>query len=172
MDIIDKKIETNSLNVTFPTEVKEYIASNCTSDVRKLESAIIRVCAYATMMNVGEISYDLAVEALKDYFGKNIIAKNKIDLLQKIIADTYNITVEDLKGKKRDAEIAVPRQIAMYICRKHINESLPKIGSEFGGKDHTTVMHSVKKIETLIKKDKKLEEEINKIIDRLNVEKG
>ena len=172
MDIIDKKIEANSLNVTFPKEVKEYIASNCTSDVRKLESAIIRVCAYATIMNVGEITYDLAVEALKDYFGKNIIAKNKIDLLQKIIADTYNITVEDLKGKKRNVEIAVPRQIAMYICRTHINESLPKIGSEFGGKDHTTVMHSVNKIENELKTNKKLEEEINKIINRLNVEKG
>lgn len=171
MDIIDKKIENNSLNVTFPQDVKEYIASNCTSDVRKLEGAITRVFAYATIMNGCDITYELAVEALKDYFVKSIISKNKIDLLQQIIAETYNISLEDLKGKKRNTEIAVPRQIAMFICRKYINESYPKIGSEFGGKDHTTVMHSVNKIEKEIKTNKKLEEEINKIVNRMNVEK-
>lgn len=171
MDIIDKKIENNSLNVTFPKEVKEYIASNCTSDVRKLEGAITRVFAYATIMNGCDITYDLAVEALKDYFVKSIISKNKIDLLQQIVAEMYNISVDDLKGKKRNTEISVPRQIAMYIARTYINESLPKIGSEFGGKDHTTVMHSVNKISKEVKSDKKLADEINKIVNRMNVEK-
>src|SRR5574344_1544596 len=171
MDIIDKKIENNSLNVKFPQDVKEYIATNCTSDVRKLEGAITRVFAYATMMNGCDITYDFAVEALKDYFVKSIISKNKIDLLQQIIAEMYNISVEDLKGKKRNTEISVPRQIAMYICRKYINESYPKIGSEFGGKDHTTVMHSVNKISKEVKTNKNLEEEINKIVNRMSVEK-
>lgn len=171
MEIIDKKIENNQIDVIFPQEVKEYIASNCTSDVRKLESAIMRVFAYATITNAGEITYELAVEALNDYFSKNIIAKNKIELLQKIIADMYNITIEDLKGKKRKKEITVPRQIAMYIAKEHINESFPKIGSEFGGKDHTTVMYSVNKLKDELKTNKKLQEEINKIIERLNVEK-
>ena len=84
-----------------------------------------------------------------------------------MIAQNYNISVEDLKSKKRASGISVPRQIAMYICRVYLNESLPKIGSEFGGKDHTTVMHSVDKIKREIKNNKNLEDEISKIINRI-----
>ena len=145
-------------------EVKEYIAANCRSDVRKLEGALTRVFAYATIMNGSEITIELAVEALKDYIGKNILAKNKIDKVIKLVANTYNITPEDIKGKKRLSKIAVPRQIGMYICRIHLKESLPKIGSEFGGKDHTTVMHSVDKITKLIKTNEQLKNDIEKII--------
>ena len=152
MDIIDKKLEGQVMSNAFPKEVKEYIASNCTSDIRKLEGAITRVVAYATMMNGSDITLDLAIEALKDYFAKSVVAKNKIDQVQQLVASNYNITVEDLKSKKRIAAIAVPRQIAMYICRTVLEESLPKIGIEFGGKDHTTVMHSVEKIKNEMKK--------------------
>ena len=146
MDIIDKKIEANNISCEFPNDVKEYIASNCTSDIRKLEGAITRVFAYSIIMNGSEITLDLAIEALKDYFVKSIISKNKVDQVQQVVAAHYNITVEDLKSKKRNANISVPRQVAMYICRTVLEESLPKIGMEFGGKDHTTVMHSVDKI--------------------------
>ena len=157
MDIIDKKLEGQVMSNTFPKDVKEYIASNCTSDIRKLEGAITRVVAYATMMNGSDITLDLAIEALKDYFVKSVVAKNKIDQVQQLVASNYNITVEDLKSKKRMASIAVPRQIAMYICRTILEESLPKIGIEFGGKDHTTVMHSVEKIKNEMKKNPILE---------------
>ncbi len=167
MDIIDKKLENNDLS--FPKEVKEYIASNCTSDVRRLEGAIRRILAYATMMNGSDITLELAEEALKDILPSSIITKNKIDLLQQIICSTYNISIEDLKGKKRNSEIAVPRQIAMFIARKYINESFPKIGSDFGGKDHTTVMHSVNKIENEIKTNKDLQNQIMKIVEKINV---
>ena len=167
MNIIDKKIEGQMLIKTFPIDVKEYIASNCTSDIRKLEGAITRVVAYATMMNGSDITLDLAIEALKDYFVKSIISKNKIDQVQQLVANNYNITVEELKSKRRVATIAVPRQIAMYICRVHLEESLPKIGIEFGGKDHTTVMHSVDKIKKQLKTDNNLEIEINKIISQI-----
>lgn len=167
MNIIDKKIEGQMLIKTFPLDVKEYIASNCTSDIRKLEGAITRVVAYATMMNGSDITLDLAIEALKDYFVKSIISKNKIDQVQQLVANNYNITVEELKSKRRVATIAVPRQIAMYICRVHLEESLPKIGIEFGGKDHTTVMHSVDKIKKQLKTDNSLEVEINKIISQI-----
>lgn len=167
MNIIDKKIEGQMLIKTFPLDVKEYIASNCTTDIRKLEGAITRVVAYATMMNGSDITLDLAVEALKDYFVKSIISKNKIDQVQQLVASNYNITVEELKSKRRVATIAVPRQIAMYICRVHLEESLPKIGIEFGGKDHTTVMHSVDKIKKQLKTDNSLEVEINKIISQI-----
>ena len=152
---------------TLPKEVKEYIASNCTSDIRKLEGAITRIFAYATMMNGCEITLDLAIEALKDYFVKSIISKNKIDQVQQLVANHYNITVEDLKSKKRKASVALPRQIAMYICRTVLEESFPKIGIEFGGKDHTTVMHSVEKIKNEIKTNGILEVEINKIIQEI-----
>lgn len=161
--ILDKKIEAQGISSIVPEEVKEYIAGNCQSDVRKLEGALTRVFAYATIMNGSEITIELAIEALKDYIGKNIISKNKIDKVIKLIADKYNLTPEDIKGKKRLSKIAVPRQIGMYICRIYLKESLPKIGSEFGGKDHTTVMHAVNKIKKMVKTDKNLENEIEKI---------
>lgn len=167
MDIIDKKIESQVIGNNFPQDVKQYIASNCTSDIRKLEGAITRVFAYATMMSGSDITLDLAVEALKDYFVKSIVSKNKIDQVQQLVANHYNITVEDLKSKKRMASISVPRQIAMYICRTLLEESLPKIGIEFGGKDHTTVMHSVDKITKEIKTNAILEMEIQKIINQI-----
>lgn len=167
MDIIDKKIESNDVCNSFPVEVKEYIASNCTSDIRKLEGAITRVFAYATIMNGSDITLELATEALKDYFVKSIISKNKIEQVQQLIANAYNISVEDIKSKKRMASISVPRQIGMYICRVYLSESLPKIGLEFGGKDHTTVMHSVDKIKKELKVNKDLEEQINKIVKQI-----
>lgn len=167
MNIIDKKIEGQMLVTTFPNDVKEYIASNCTSDIRKLEGAITRVVAYATMMNGSDITLDLAIDALKDYFVKSVISKNKIDQVQQLVSSTYNITVEELKSKRRAANIAFPRQVAMYICRVYLEESLPKIGIEFGGKDHTTVMHSVEKIKKQLKTDSKLNLEINKIFNQI-----
>lgn len=167
MDIIDKKIEVNNISCQFPNDVKEYIASNCTSDIRKLEGAITRVFAYSIIMNGSEITLELAVEALKDYFVKSIISKNKVDQVQQVVAAHYNISVEDLKSKKRNANISVPRQIAMYICRTVLEESLPKIGMEFGGKDHTTVMHSVDKIKKEISTDAVFKNEVDKLISKI-----
>ena len=167
INIINKKIEGNVLGDKFPQDVKEYIASNCTSDIRKLEGAITRVFAYATMMNGSKITLDLAIEALKDYFTKSIISKNKIDQVQQLIASSYNISVEDLKSKRRMASVSYPRQIAMYICRVYLKESLPKIGIEFGGKDHTTVMHSVDKITHEINNNEKFKNEVDKLIAQI-----
>ncbi len=167
LSIIDKKIEGHSLNTDFPKEVKEYIASHCTNDIRKLEGAITRVVAYATMMGCTDITLDLAAEALKDYIGNCNISKNNIEHVQQIVANNYNITVEDLKGRRRVSSIAVPRQIAMYICRTVYNEPLTKIGLHFGGKDHTTVIHSVEKIKKELKNNTNLANEINRIIKKL-----
>lgn len=167
LDIIDKKLEAHGIANPFPKDVKEYIASNCTSDIRKLEGAITRIIAYATMMNGSDIDINLAIEALKDYFVKSIISKNKIDQVQQLVASEYNVSVDDIKSKKRSSYIAVPRQIAMYICRTVLKESLPKIGLEFGGKDHTTVMHSVDKISKEIILNQTLEIQINKIVKQI-----
>lgn len=167
MELINNKLENHELKNTFPLEVKEYIASNCTSDIRKLEGAITRVCAYAAIMNNSNINLGLAIEALKDFFTKSIISKNKIDRILDIVTAEYNISIEDIKGKKRTANITIPRQIAMYICREYLNESFAKIGGAFGGKDHTTVMHSVFKIEKEIKMNSDLKNQIDKIINKI-----
>ncbi len=167
LSIINKKIEEHKLNSNFSQEIKEYIANNCIGDIRKLEGAITRVIAYATMMNNSDITLNLATEALKDYFNKSIIARNNIEQVQHLVSNLYNITIDELKGKRRIAKIAVPRQVAMYICRTVYNEPLAKIGLLFGGKDHTTVIHSVDKIKKEIKNDSNLEKEINKIIKEL-----
>ena len=167
IDIIDNKIGANKLNTFFPQTVKEYIANNCTSDIRKLEGAITRIFAYAAIMNGSDITIELAMEALQDYFGTTVISKNKIEQVQQAIAYNYNISVDDLKSKKKSNDITVPRQIAMYICRTYLKESLPKIGAEFGGKDHTTVMHSVNKIKNQLDKNDDLNIEINKVINQL-----
>ena len=167
MHIIDKKIEANMLKDSFNEEIKEYIANNCTSDIRRLEGAITRIVAYATFTNSSNITLDLAIDALKDYFPKNIESKNKIIQVMQIVADHYNLSVDDLKSKKRVSNIAVPRQIAMYICRIFLEEPLTKIGIEFGGKDHTTVMHSVDKITKQMKSDNNLELEINKLVNKI-----
>lgn len=165
--IINNKIESTGMADNFPQDVKEFIANNCITDIRRIEGAITRVVAYATMMNGSNINIDLAMEALKDQFTRSHMSKNKIDQIQNIISNYYNISIEDLKSKKRMAQIAVPRQIAMYICRTYLEESLPKIGIEFGGKDHTTVIHSVEKIKREIKNNSQLELEIQKLISQI-----
>src|SRR5574344_160598 len=163
--IITKLIEGN--NVVFPDDCKEYIASNCIGDIRKLEGAVTRVLAYSTMMSGVDIDLNITNEALKDFFTKSIISKNNIDKVQQVIANHYNISVDNLKSKKRNAEISEPRQIAMYICRNIFNEPLQKIGIEFGGKNHTTVMHSVNKIDNELKSNPEFNVEIQKIINMI-----
>ena len=167
MSILNKKIENNELSGIVPLDVKEYIASNCVGDVRKLEGAITRVFAYATMMNGSSITLDLAIDALKDYFVKTIVSKNKMDQVVQIICDHYNLTYEELMSKKRSHEVAIPRQVAMYICRVYLDENLTKIGIQFGGKNHTTVMHAVDKIKKEILKDDILNSEIQKMINQI-----
>ena len=165
--IINQKIQSNGMNTLFPEEVKEFIANSCITDVRKIEGSITRVVAYATMMNGSIINIELAKEALKDVFVNNQSYKNSIDNVINIVAEHYNVSNKEIKGKKRTNQIAIPRQIAMYICREHLKEKLPRIGQEFGGKDHTTVIHSVDKISKEIKENPNLSLEINKILEKI-----
>ena len=167
MDILNKKIENNEITDNVPEDVKEYIASNCVGDVRKLEGAITRVFAYATIMNGCDITLDIAIEALKDYFVKTIVSKNKMDQVVQIVCENYNLTQEELLSKKRSNEIAIPRMIAMYICRVYLDENLTKIGIQFGGKNHTTVMHAVDKIKKEIIKDDNLNNQIQKMVNEI-----
>ncbi|MDE5586820.1 MAG: chromosomal replication initiator protein DnaA, partial [Bacilli bacterium] len=161
--ILKKKIIGESINKNIPDDVIEYIASNVGSDVRHLEGSITRLLAYSTIMGGADISLDLAIEVLKDYVNKGYSEKNNINRIQRIVAEHFQVSVDDLKSKKRSANLAFPRQVAMYLCRKLTDESYPKIGIEFGGKDHSTVIHSVEKIEKEILINKELENIIEKL---------
>ena len=162
-EIIRKKISAGNFEKEIPNDVIEYIASNIGTDVRQLEGSITRLIAYSTIMGGVEITLDLAIEALKDFINKGISEKNDIHRIQKIVSEYFQITVEDIRSKKRSSNISFPRQIAMYLCRNMTSESFPKIGTEFGGKDHSTVMHSVEKIENEIKVNPDLANIIEKI---------
>ncbi|MDD2504956.1 MAG: chromosomal replication initiator protein DnaA [Bacilli bacterium] len=148
-------------------EVIEYIATNCENDVRHLEGAITRLYAYAAIMCPKEINLDFAVEALKDYIGKSIYITNNITKIQKAVADYYNITIEDLKSKKRHANISYPRQIAMYLSRMTTEETIVKIGLEFGNRDHSTVLHSCEKIAKELNNNEKLKNKLKEIKNKI-----
>ena len=168
INILKKKIDGSKIDKNIPEDVLEYIASNMTSDVRQLEGAINRLLAYSTIMGGAEITLNLAVDALKDFINKGTSEKNNISKLQKVVADYFQISADDLKGKKRSPTIAFPRQIAMFLSRDVLNESYQRIGLEFGGRDHSTVMHSCEKIESDIKSNKTIKEMVEKIKKNLN----
>ena len=162
-EILRKKIIANDFEKDIPEDVIEYIANNIGPDVRKLEGSITRLVAYSTIMGGEKITLDLAIEALKDNISKGIGEKNNIQRIQRIVSEYFQISMEDMRSKKRSANIAFPRQIAMYLCRNMTTESFPKIAIEFGGKDHTTVMYSVEKIENEIKENKDLANIVEKL---------
>ena len=162
-NILRKKIQGSNLLQEIPENVIEYIASNMTSDVRNLEGAINRLIAYSFMMGCKEIDLPMAVDALKDIINKGTSEKANIQKVQKAVADYWKISVDDLKSKKRSASIAFPRQVAMYLSRTLLNESFERIGLEFGGKDHSTVMHSCDKIKDEIERNNELKNSIEVI---------
>ena len=163
MNIIKRKIAHQESAKDVPIEVIEYIANNFASDVRKLEGAITRVFAYALMMNKGVVDLDTAIDALKDQLTDRSVYKNDINRIQTVVCDYFKITIDDIKGKKRSQNINYPRQVAIYLCRTMANESFPKIGTHFGGRDHSTIMSSYRKIE----KDLKSNEQLKVVIKEL-----
>jgi len=167
IEILKKKLSLYELAKPVDNEVLEYIANNCTSDVRKLEGALNRLFAYTTMFNRDIINLEVATEALKGHLNSYNYMKNNIQKIQSIVADYYKINMEDMKSKKRTNEIAFPRQIAMYLSRVMTDESFPRIGIEFGGKDHSTIIHACEKIETEMKKDSSLAEIINSLKSKI-----
>ena len=165
--IKDKIKRYSTLSEKMTKEAVEFIANNCDTDVRSLEGAINRLVAYTAMCVPDKIDLEFANEALKDYIAKNPYITNDIASIQKAVADYYKITVEVLKGKKRSANIAYPRMVAMYLCRMLTDQSFPRIGLEFGGRDHSTVIHAVDKIEKDILENNQLKEIINEIKAKL-----
>ena len=158
--ILRKKSEQETIYL--PDEVYFFLAEKIKSNIRELEGALIRVIAYAKLMNKN-ITVDLAREVLK---GMIIEGEKKVnvDSIQKKVAKYFEIRPEDMKAKKRTRAIAYPRQVAMYLSRDLTDLSLPEIGSSFGGRDHTTVLHACEKIEGDLKRDDKLRWIIDKIV--------
>lgn len=146
--ILKKKLERES--VTVPNEILFYIAEHIKNNIRELEGALIRVCAYATLT---EKPVTLSVvEALLQTSVSEEEKKISVDVIQQYVADECGVNVSDLRSKKRTKTIAYPRHIAMFLARKHTHHSLPEIGNFFGGRSHATVMHACSKIQELIDK--------------------
>ena len=161
--IIKNKMSGHAVASLVDEEVIDYIASNSENDIRHIEGAITRLYAYAAIMGPHKIDLQFANEALKDYLKNSIYMDSNISKIQKAVADYYKITVEDLKSKKRSANINYPRQIAIYLCRTYTDESFPKIGLEFGNRNHSTIIHACDKIKEDLKNNNQLKE-ILKII--------
>ena len=158
--ILRKKAERD--HITVPDDVMAYIAKNIASNIRELEGALTRIVAFATLTNQ-DISISLAENSLKDIFSENVSTPLTPDLIQQVVAEHYNIRVEDIQGSKKPKNIAFPRQVSMYLCRKLLDISLPKIGESFGGRDHTTVIHAITKIEKQLETDTALQKTIHQL---------
>ena len=156
--ILKKKAERD--NLTVPDDVMAYIAKNIASNIRELEGALTRIVAFATLTNQ-DISIALAENSLKDIFSENSATPLTPELIQQVVAEYYNIRVEDIQGSKKPKNIAFPRKVSMYLCRKLLDISLPKIGESFGGRDHTTVIYAISKIEKQLESDEGLQKTVH-----------
>lgn len=161
--ILRKKAENEKIHL--PDDVSLFLAQKIRSNVRKLEGSLIKLGAFASLSGL-TISVEMAKEVLKDFLDENE-SKVTIEKIQKMICEHYNVRLGDLKSKKRNQSIVVPRQVAMYHSRKLTEKSLPEIGKAFGGKDHTTVIHAVRNIESKMKKDSEFAKTIQKISERI-----
>jgi len=163
--IIKKKIKGEKINIS--DDIISYIASNIGNDVRQLEGSITRLVAYSVIMCEQNITIEFAMEALKDFTKKPVTDQNNIRRIQKTVANFYKISFDDIKSKKRTPSLAIPRQVAMYLCRKLTDESFERIGIEFAGKNHATVIHACNKIDNEIKSNKVLKDAIDDIVKQL-----
>ncbi|MDC7235353.1 MAG: chromosomal replication initiator protein DnaA [Spirochaetales bacterium] len=159
--ILRKKLEDR--NVSISDDILELISQNINTNIRDLEAALTSIVAYAELVQK-EITPEIAKQQLKQFFSSPIQTNITIDKIQKQVSEYFNVTLSDLKGKKRTKQITFPRQIAMYIIREITDFSTTEIGLEFGGRDHTTVMHSCQRIEDRIKTDSTIEPTVQELI--------
>lgn len=146
--IIDKKLEVQGKNI--PQDVKEFIAKNFQSNVRELEGALSRMIGYAELMHKS-LTLDIAKEQLNDSINPSGNGVVSVETIQKAVSEFYNISIDDLKSSSRKKTVAIPRHIAIYLCRELTEYSLDEIGEEFGGRDHSTVISSINNIEDRLK---------------------
>jgi chromosomal replication initiator protein len=162
--ILQKKAESEQASL--PTDVAMFIASNVRTNVRELEGALVRLIAWCQMNNM-DITLQSTQQCLKQFIDTQV-RKITIDAIQKAVAENFAMRVSELKQKNNSRAVVVPRQIAMYLAKNLTEASLPEIGRQFGGKHHTTVMHSIGKIDELRRTDKDLNRTINKLQEILN----
>ena len=162
--ILQKKAESE--HTQLPTDVALFIASNVRTNVRELEGALVRLIAWCGMHGV-EITLAVAQQCLKQFIDTQV-RKISIEAIQKAVAEQFGMRVSELKQKNNSRQIVVPRQIAMYLAKQLTEASLPEIGRQFGGKHHTTVMHSIAKIDEHRRGDKDMNRTINKLMETLS----
>ena len=163
VSIIKNKLAFKDPANDIPEDVVEYIANNFDSDIRKLEGAITRVLAYSSMFNHDVVSLDSAITALIDQIKDRSNYKNDVQRIQRVVCDYYKISLEQMKGKSRNNDVNFPRQVAIYLCRELTTESFPKIGSYFGGRNHSTIISADKKI----RKELNTNEDLKRVIKEL-----
>src|ERR687886_486602 len=150
--ILRKKVKTDGIHVADP-QVLSFIASRISTNIRELEGALTRVVAFSSLTGRA-LSVELAEDVLKDVFPQGEAAEVSIRRIQELVSERFQLTMDELCGDKRSQNIVYPRQVAMYLSRELTDSSLPKIGKEFGGRDHTTVIHATSKIARLIREDR------------------
>ena len=168
MAILRKKEELDGLEkYHIPDEVMQYIANNIKSNIRELEGSLNKLIALSNLENK-PIDIPLAAEALKDMISPDDTRAVSPELIMDVVSEHFNVPVAELKGKKRNAEIVLPRQIVMYLCRNMTDTPLKSIGALLGGKDHAAISHGVRKIENDLKTDEALNNTVNIIKKKIN----
>jgi chromosomal replication initiator protein len=150
--ILRKKVKTDGIHVPDP-QLLSFIASRISTNIRELEGALTRVVAFSSLTG-RSLSVELAEDVLKDVFPQGEAAEVSIRRIQELVSERFQLSMDELCGDRRSQNIVYPRQVAMYLSRELTDSSLPKIGKEFGGRDHTTVIHATSKIARLIREDR------------------
>lgn len=162
--ILKRKADMDGIHLD--DEIAIYIAGKVNSNVRELEGSLVRLVAISSLKGV-PISKLLAKEAMKNILDAERPAGLTMEIIAKAVASHFNLTVEEMKSKSNSRAIALPRQVAMYLCKRLTQHSFPEIGREFGGKHHTTVMHSVGKIESMARENRNFHKVVDDLIDNL-----
>jgi chromosomal replication initiator protein len=162
--ILRKKAESDGIPV--PDEVAEFIAQRVPTNIRELEGALVRVVAYASLTR-SPVSVDLASEVLRDLLPAARARVVTIQAIQNTVAEFFGLRIDEMRAKRRTKGVAFPRQVAMYIARELTDASLPRVGEEFGGRDHTTVMHACQRVRDAIRRDAHLAATIKRLMEDL-----
>jgi chromosomal replication initiator protein len=163
--ILRKKVKTDGIHISDP-KVLEFIAGRISSNIRELEGALTRVVAFSSLTG-RPMSEDLAQDVLKDVFPQGEVPQVTIERIQELVSDRFGLSLEELCSDKRSQNIVYPRQVAMYLSRELTDSSLPKIGKQFGGRDHTTVIHATSKIARKIREDRSVYNLVQELTARI-----
>jgi chromosomal replication initiator protein len=163
--ILRKKVKTDAIHVPDP-QVLTFVASRISTNIRELEGALTRVVAFSSL-TARPMTVELAQEVLKDVFPQGEMPEISVEQIQQTVVDRFGMTLQELTGDRRSQQIVYPRQVAMYLCRELTDSSLPKIGKQFGGRDHTTVIHATSKIAKLIREDRNVYNLVQELTARI-----